>query len=228
METQSQIKRTLAQQGSIEAICRLLDDDVHPNRSSLAQAVCEQFGFLDARQRSQTAGCVKALRELERAGHFVLPAVSAGGRGIGKTARRLGAPVPLALGVPEQAGDVRGLVLIKVTGVDQMRVWNEMMLCEHPQGAGPLVGAQMRYLIGSEHGWLGGFGFAAAALHLADRDRWIGWDGATRLQHLHRVVGMSRFLIRQSVRCQNLASRVLAMALRGIAADYQTQYGYRP
>ena len=43
-----------------------------------------------------------------------------------------------------------------------MRIWNEMMLCEHPQGAGPLVGAQMRYLIGSAHGWLGGLGFGAA------------------------------------------------------------------
>ncbi len=58
------------------------------------------------------------------------------------------------------------------------------MLREHPQGAGPLVGAQMRYLIGSAHGWLGGLGFAAAALQLADRDRWIGWDVATRREHL--------------------------------------------
>jgi hypothetical protein len=32
----------------------------------------------------------------------------------------------------------------------------------------------MRYLIGSEHGWLGGFGFGASALQLADRDQWIG------------------------------------------------------
>ncbi len=175
MEQQSQIKQRLSQQGSIEAIRRLLDGDVHPNRSSLAEAVCQQFGFFDARQRAQTAGCVKALRELERAGHFVLPAVGAGGRGIGKTARRLGVPVDLALGVPAQAGDVRGLTLVKVNTVEAMRVWNEMMLCEHPQGAGPLVGAQMRYLIGSEHGWLGGFGFGAAALQLRDRDQWIGW-----------------------------------------------------
>ena len=102
------------------------------------------------------------------------------------------------------------------------------MICEHPQGAGPLVGAQMRYLIGSEHGWLGGFGFGAAALQLADRDRWIGWDAHTRRKHLHRVVGMSRFLIRTSVRCQNLASRVLALALRRMGADYEAQYGYRP
>src|SRR5450631_632338 len=39
---------------------------------------------------------------------------------------------------------------------------------------------------------------------------------------------MSRFLIRSSVRCQNLASCVQGMALRRLAADYEAQYGYRP
>ena len=70
------------------------------------------------------------------------------------------------------------------------------MLREHPCGAGPLVGAQLRYLIHSAHGWLGGFGFSAAALQLLDRDTWIGWDAPTRRAQLHRVVCMSRFLLR--------------------------------
>jgi hypothetical protein len=86
----------------------------------------------------------------------------------------------------------------------------------------------MRYLSDSDHGWLGGLGFAAASLNLADRDQWIGWEAPTRAKQLHRVVGMSRFLIRQSVRCQNLASRVLDIAPRGLAADFEAQYGYRP
>ena len=86
----------------------------------------------------------------------------------------------------------------------------------------------MRYLIGSEHGWLVGFGFGASALHLVDRNQWIGWDAATRRKQLHGVVGMSRFLIRQSVSCQNLASHVLGMVLRRVGADYEAQYGYRP
>ena len=145
-----------------------------------------------------------------------------------KGPRRLDAAVPAPCDVPEQAGEVRALELIKVCKLDQMRLWNEMMVREHPQGAGPLVGAQMRYLIGSEHGWLGGLGFGASAIKLADRDRWIGWDVSQQRAHLHRAIGMSRFLIRPSVRCHNLASRVLGMTLRAIAADFQAQYNYRP
>ena len=228
MEAQSQIKRTLSQPESIDSIRRMLADGAHASRSSLARAACGHFGFVDVRGHAQSAGCLKALRELEQAGHFELPGVVPSGRGKGKTARRLDAPVPAPEDVPAQAGEVRALALIKVDSLDQMRLWNEMMLREHPQGAGPLVGAQMRCLIGSEHGWLGGLGFAASALRLADRDQWIGWDEPTRSKHQHRIVGMSRFLIRPSVRCHNLASRVLGMALRGIGEDFEAQYGYRP
>jgi hypothetical protein len=230
MERQHQIKRTLAAPESIDAVRRLLAEGMHANRSALVHATCNHFGFVDARGRAQTAGCVKALRELEHAGHFVLPAAGPRGRRRGQlgSARRLGVPVPEPHDMPALAGDVRGLALVKVQTLEQLRLWNELMAREHPQGAGPLVGAQLRYLIESEHGWLGGLGFAAAALNLADRDRWIGWDAATRREHLHRVVGMARFLIRRSVRCHNLASRVLGMAARAVAADYETQYGYRP
>lgn len=229
MERQHQIKRTLSTPEAIEVIRGLLAG-THANRSALVRATCERFGFVDARGCAQTAGCVKALRELEHAGHFALPAAGPRGRRPGQAgcARRLGEPVPEPRDVPASAGDVQGLALVKVQGLDQLRLWNELMASEHPQGPGPLVGAQMRYLIQSDHGWLGALGFAAAALNLAERDRWIGWDGPTRRQHLHRVVGMARFLIRRSVRCQNLASRVLGMVLRTLAADYEARYGYRP
>ena len=228
MENQNQIKRALSEPGSVEIIRQLLSVEEYRYRSTFADAVCERFGFHDARGRVQRSGCIKALRELERLGHFALPGASATGAKGTRSPRRLGKPVEDPQDVPEQAGEVRELRLMKVDTLDLMRIWNEMMLCEHPQGAGPLVGAQMRYLISSEHGWLGGLGFGAAAIQLADRDRWIGWDVAKRREHLHRVVGMSRFLIRASVRCQNLASRVLGMVLRRIDLDFQAQYGYRP
>ena len=228
MEVQSQIKRTLSEPDSIEIVRGLLSENAAACRSTFADAVCQSFGFHDARGRVQRSGCILALRELERSGHFLLPAASArGGKGA-RSARRLDAPVEEPQDVPGQAGEVRDLCLIKVDTLELMRLWNELMLCEHPQGAGPLVGAQMRYLIGSEHGWLGGLGFGAAAIQLADRDRWIGWDVQTRRAQLHRIVGMSRFLIRASVRCHNLASCVLGMVLRRIELDFEDQYGYRP
>ena len=100
-------------------------------------------------------------------------------------------------------------------------------MVEHPCGAGPLVGCQLRYLIHSAHGWLGGFGFSSAARRVQDRDAWIGWDGATRQAQLHRVLCMSRFLLRPRG-CRNLASHVLGQVLQCVAHDFERSFGYRP
>jgi len=120
------------------------------------------------------------------------------------------------------------LRLIQVETEEHMRTWNELMIQDHPRGAGLFVGRQIRYLVESEHGWLGGLGFSAAALHLQDRDRWIGWDRETRRANLHHVVNMSRFLIRSGVSCKNLASRLLGMAIRNVPEDFEIRYGHRP
>jgi len=226
MNTQNQIKRTLSEPTSIEYVCNLLERNEILHRSELATRVCEQFVFYDTRGQAQRSGCLKALRELEATGHFALPAArTSPGR---SSPRRLSEPVPWPVEVPLGAGEVQGLELVLVSTPEQMQIWNELMIGEHPQGAGPLVGRQLRYLIGSQHGWLGGFGFAASALQLADRDEWIGWDAEQRRAHLHVVVGMSRFLIRPSVHCRNLASKVLSMSLAAMPDDFERAYRYKP
>lgn len=226
METQKQIKRTLTRPEAIELIRSVLDSNNNLNRTQLADQVCEHYGFFDARGTPQRSTCLKALRELERHGHFVLPSslIQPGQR----SPRRLGEPIAAVEDVPAEAGDIRGLQLIVVDTVEQMRIWNELMIREHPRGAGPFVGRQLRYLIGSEHGWLGAMGFGAAALQLHDRDRWIGWDVETRRSRLHRVIGLSRFLIRPCVRCRNLASLLLGKVVHEVAADFEQRYKFRP
>jgi Domain of unknown function (DUF4338)/Transposase DNA-binding/Transposase Tn5 dimerisation domain len=226
MNLQNQIKRALSKPEAIEYISQLLEEEDCFSRTELAEAVCEEFGFQDPRGQNQLGGCLKGLRELEAKGWFQLPPpqIQKGG----PAPRRLADPVAEPEAVPREVGEVVGLELIRVEQESQMRIWNELMIREHPQGAGPLVGRQVRYLIGSAHGWLGGFGFAAPALQLADRDRWIGWDGEQRRAHLHGVVGLSRFLIRASVKCRNLASRLLSLSLERLVEDFHQRYHYRP
>jgi len=226
MRNQSQIKRTLSHPEGIERIRELLNGSGDLHRTAIAEQLCEDFGFFDPRGAPQRSGCLKALRDLERKGHFELPSPL-----IEKSPpipKRLGEPVPAPDDVPDEAGEVRGLRFVLVEAEKQMRIWNELMIRDHPRGAGPLVGRQLRYLIGSDHGWLGGLGFAASALQLRDRDRWIGWDVETRRRHLDRVVGLSRFLIRSDVRCRNLASRVLGMSMQCLGDAFEARYEFRP
>jgi len=226
MNIQNQIKRALSEPEAIEYVSRLLEEEECFSRTELADFLCEEFGFQDPSGQKQRGGCLKGLRELEAKGWFQLPPPEIH-KGL-PSPRRLAEPVTEPEAVPGEVGEVGGLELILVEQESHMRIWNELMIREHPQGAGPLVGRQVRYLIGSAHGWLGGFGFAAPALQLADRDRWIGWDGEQRRAYLHGVVCLSRFLIRPRVECRNLASRLLSMSLERLVEDFQRRYHYRP
>jgi len=227
MDKQHQIKRTLSEPDSVEQVRSLLATGSFAHRSALAVAVCERFGFHGPGGQPQTASCLKALRELEAAGHFLLPAVAGRREGPGAP-RGLPGPVPPPHGVPPEVGAVLGLELVRVRSEAEVGCWNQLMTDEHPQGPGPLVGRQLRYLIQSKYGCLGGLGFAAAALQLAARDAWIGWDREQRKAHLDGIVGLSRFLIRPRVECQNLASKVLSRALSRMVDDFETVYHYRP
>ena len=226
---ESTVKDALSESAKLAVVRRKLGSGATRSRTRLAASLCRQFRFRDARGELQVFTCLKALRDLEAAGHFRLPPrqleIVAHWR-----ARRLKRAVPAPEGVPEAAGEVRGLRVVLVQPEDDsaMRTWNELIAREHPQGKRRLVGRQLRYLVASEHGWLGAIGFSASALQLEARDRWIGWTRGQRLRHEGRVVNLSRFLIRPSVRCRNLASHVLGVCVRRVGRDFETRYGYRP
>jgi hypothetical protein len=228
MNKQNQIKSTLSQPEAIAQIQSHLEQIANISRTQLTKELCEYFNFFDPKGHHQVAGCLKALRELEKDGWFILPASTKAGAGKPMGPRRLDQPVASPSALPEDAGKIQQLKLIQVSTEKQMRLWNELMIQDHPQGERPLVGRQLRYLVQSEHGWLGGVGFSAAALHLEARDRWIGWDWKARQEGLHYVVNMTRLLIREGVRCRNLASRIIGMAVRRMPKDFEARYGYRP
>jgi len=68
--------------------------------------------------------------------------------------------------------------------------------------------------------------FGSAAWKCADRDRFLGWDRATRERNLQRLTNNTRFLILPWVRVPHLASHVLALVARRIRADWQSKYGH--
>ena len=221
MEIQNQVSRIL--RDNLARLRDVLDEATGAGVGSLVQVadrVCEAFDFRDGRGRWQRASCCRALSDLQAAGHVSLPA-GRGARGGGGRARVLPHPLAPAVDVPGTVGEVVGLTLELVETDAQRQVWT-LMAYEHPRGAGPFVGPQLRYLVGSAHGWLGGV--AASARRLRSRDAWVGWDDAGRRAHLHRVLGLCRLLVRPGIVCRNLASHVLGRVVRTVGDDCEGRY----
>ena len=84
-------------------------------------------------------------------------------------------------------------------------------------------GAHLRYLVFASRparAVVGCLQFSSPAWRMAARDRWIGWDDATRARNLQRVVNNSRFLLLPWVAVRNLASAVLARGLGQLVVDW--------
>ena len=221
------ITRTLGGEAAVARIAAILSQEEFDSRSAFGRRVCEEFAFLDSAGRPQLAGCMKALGALaSRRPEIVLPAPKA--PAVRNRPRLLDAGVPEPEAVPSHPSLIRELEVRLVTGPGERALWNTLIATEHPHGMTIFAGRQLRYLVGSMHGWLAAAGFSAAALRVAARDRWIGWDDADRREHLQRLLCLSRFLVRPSHTCPHLASHVLGRILRRLPGDFESRYGYRP
>lgn len=197
------------------------------SRTEVARRVCEWLDWRNPFGEVQLSSCIAALKSLEERGHLVLPKGTR--KGTGLSLRLSEESVPPAAEVPLRVDEVEGLYLCKVTQEDEsyMRIWNSLIVKEHPLGLSRFFGRQMRYLIGSSHGWLGGLCFSAAALKLKARENWICWSEEERKENLQKVANMSRFLIRPGIECENLASKVLGLSVRQVQEDWVERYGER-
>ena len=198
-------------------------------RTELSREVCRWMDLRAANGELRELTCRVALLELEKRGELVLPARRSGVRTAMPARRWEGIQDRELCCDLEELGKIE-LIGVRATEDRELgSLWNELIAGYHYLGHTPLVGAQQRYLIESaRHGCLGALGFSAAARRVAARDRWIGWSDPARAAHLHLVVCNSRFLILPWIRVPNLASRVLALAVRQLGPDWKRRYGYEP
>ena len=204
-----------------------VEDDPALTRTSLSREVCTWLRWQSEDGQLKDMSCRVALLKLFRRGVIPLPA-----------SKEVSFAKPAVAAVPDpgwltldaKLGELDGVWLVPVDSSQKelSTTWWAMMQAHHPLGAGPLVGAQLRYLVACEAGFVGGLSFSAPAWRLAPRDAWINWNDHTRQAALSKIVANSRFLILPDVRVPNLASHVLSLALSRLANDWQLRYGITP
>ena len=213
----------------IAQIQRTIDTNPGLSRVALSRRVCEELRWRSRNGKLKDVSCRVALLKLNRRGAIRLP--EAIEFPAGRRKRRERAIAQSAIEVHAALKRIQPVELVPVQSADSKasRVWNDLMDRYHDLGAGPLVGAQLRYLIhSSEYGWLGGLSFSAAAWSLQARDQWIGWSAEARQENLNQVVANSRFLILPHVHIPHLASHVLGQVLCRLRRDWKQRYGYEP
>jgi hypothetical protein len=196
----------------------------------LVAEFCRAVGWHDAKGRLCISSARVALGKLEKLGKVQLPAALSPAQD--KPARRLfddGQPLPELPQLPQQ-GQLPGwrLRLIANEHDPAHRIWNRLIVREHPLGACPLVGTQLRYLVECDWGIVAAAGVGPAAFHLQCRDQWIGWTSQARNQNRTQTIGLARFVLRPGLRRPNLASECYRLMLEQVAEDWHQRYGIKP
>lgn len=213
-------------QGDIERIRALIAASPTARRAELARQVCAAFDWRRLDGQLKLMSCRVAMLRMYRDGLIELPPA----RSLYRVPRRTFVseasdpqpPVEISL------GDLTDLCLELVGRGRPLALWNEFIGRYHYLGYRIMPGAQLRYFITAGGRVLGAMGFGGAAWKVAPRDQFIGWSAAERQSRLHMLVNQTRFLILPWIRCQNLATKSLALATRRLPGDWEQRYGYRP
>lgn len=213
-------------EADIARIRTLIAESPQALRSELARQVCEAFNWRRPDGQIRAMSCRVAMLRMYREGLINLPVA----RHIPQRPRAVFAsaasdPQPLVESSLKELTDLR---LELVSRGKPLALWNEYIARYHYLGYKTMPGAQLRYFIMAGDRVLGAMGFGGAAWKVAPRDKFIGWSATERESRLYLIVNQTRFLILPWVRCQNLATKSLALAMRRLPADWQARYGYEP
>src|SRR6516162_4005022 len=215
----------------IALICEVVATCGGLSRKELANTISELVGWKRANSSLKEAECLMLLARLEAQGRLRLPAK--------QQTRPVGSVTSIPRTAAGEAGTSRSgrvetfapVCVERVADAGARQRFRELVGRYHTLGYKVPFGAHLQYLISINQPAptvVGCLQFSSAAWRMQARDRWIGWDDATRARHLPQVVNNSRLLLLPWVHIENLASATLARVLWRLPADWQAQYGVTP
>lgn len=190
-------------------------------RTPLSRLVCERLGWRNQSGKLKEMSCRVAMLRMQKDGLIQLPPPQQ----VSNRYRRCVLPeTDPTVFVPFSFEDVR----LELVDKKSSPLWNSFIDRYHYLGHQPLPGANLRYFAKVGDQIIALLGFGAAAWMTQPRDDFIGWSHPMREKNLHLIANNARFLILPWISLKNLASRLLSMAAKRIAHDWDLRYHYRP
>jgi len=215
----------------LSEIVEIVDTFSKLSRSELTNTICELFSWKRPTGELKTVECRQFLERLDTRVIIRVPSCRKQHRKLTKAAVPRTTQADTQAPISEKLSELLPISLSRVKTKEHRQLWYEYVDRYHYLGYQLPFGAQLRYFIKSgacQALVLGCLQFSSPAWKMAPRDRWIGWNDEQRQRNLQKVISNSRFLIFPWVQVQNLASSVLALAVKTVPDDWQSCYGYRP
>ena len=216
-------------QVELSLIQEIVKDFSNLTRTELAGTVCELLDWKRPSGKLKKHECRGFLEDLEADGLISLPDKKNSIKGKNtKPAKPLNGEQPWSK-LSGSIDDFAPVDVELVKSADQNELFQSLIQEYHYLGYSMPYGARLQYLAYINKPYrqvVGCIQFSSPAWRMKVRDRWIGWNDATRSQNLQHVVNNSRFLVLPKIR--NLSSKLLSLVLKRLRSDWQLHYGLEP
>jgi hypothetical protein len=212
----------------IELIKELIAANPTWGRKRLSIELCRIWDWRHPDGHPKEISCRDLLRRLDAKGLIALPPRLT--QAFLKPGRRNHIQLRLH-DTTEISTDIRDILPVHIErvqeGTSQIQEFKSLMEQYHYLGYERNVGENLKYLAYGQQGKsLACLLFGSSAWACAPRDQFIGWSAQIRRQNLIYTTNNTRFLILPWVKVLHLASHILGLIIRRIAADWQQKYGH--
>jgi hypothetical protein len=208
----------------IQFIRAIISKHYQRGRSHISRVLCEAWQWVQPNGKLKEYAARDLLLRLEEQGLVELPKRL---RPKNNLKKKTLDQIPLFLKQPiaGSAGEY-GQPCIELVHSQGSYLWDYLVHHHHYLGLPKLVGEHLRYLVYINGQVVACLSWASAAWKVKARDQFIGWDEETKRKNLYLIANNTRFLLPEWVRVKHLASKVLALNLRRLSADWQKIYGH--
>jgi len=215
-------------QKDVEAINKIITQHYGKGRNYISQELSRYWKWYQPNGNLKDMACREILLKLHRMDIVELPPSRRGitNRKKHKDYTQLDLDIP-PTSLEGKLSDFKDITLaLAASKIDQAR-WNDLVGKYHYQGYTRIVGRSIKYIACCEGVPVACLGWGSAAWSLDPRDKYIGWDKATKDKNLHFIANNIRFLILPGIKIKYLASHLLSKNIKRIGGDWQDKYGHR-
>ena len=210
----------------VEFIRKLIVTHPDASRRALSKKLCEAWNWKQPNGTLRDMICRSMMLELHRKGHITLPPVR---RVMHNPLAKRKRPQVIELEQVPLTGKLRDILPLEICQVRRTAkeaLVNSLIETYHYLNYVQPVGEHLKYLVSAKGQPVACFCWSSAPRHLGPRDRYIGWDQATRRANIRFVAYQSRFLILPWVKVPYLASHLLGWMSRHLSSEWEKVYAH--
>jgi hypothetical protein len=227
IENAIKVQGRILSKADVTFVVSLIQAEPTWSRWRLSREISTHWNWRNGSGQLKDMACRSMLLKLEKQGYITLP-----------KRRRIPINRMLHKKQPILEHDQTPIVcsLKEIQPIRVVSTWQEkkyddifcsLLSQHHYKGYKGVVGENMKYVVLDRYNRIVScLLFGSSAWSVASRDRFLGWDTASREDNLYLTTNNMRFLIPHWIQVPHLASHILGTVSRQISSDWLERYGH--